>query len=280
MVHMSGAPPRHARPATRETRLVEWSLAALCGARSQLLFSGEFSAAPQAVPDERSCCGGLRFAPTPLRYSGSWPVAKLATLTAFAALEQSRRVRRQCALRARPRALRSSAPQKSRAPGTACRAKPVVACGATNTASDAAWRAVPARGDFWGDEQRSAGVGARSALRDLTRRDCPSETNAVSAASFAARPRREQRSGVGAKRRPPQHEPLAGAAGRAAPTRRTNNASQPTTTPDRQQTFPVTNVPCQATLTRGSSSGYSMSISSTATDTATIDTDVKPSTRL
>src|SRR5882672_9368498 len=43
-------------------------------------------------------CGGRPFGPTPLRYSVSWPVAKLASLTAFVALEQSRRVRRRCAL--------------------------------------------------------------------------------------------------------------------------------------------------------------------------------------
>jgi hypothetical protein len=34
--------------------------------------------------------------------------------------------------------------------------------------------------------------------------------------SYAARPRREHRSAVGAQRRPPQHEPLAGAACRDA----------------------------------------------------------------
>ena len=47
---------------------------------------------------------------------------------------------------------------------------------------------------------RSAAPGsarAQRALPLLTRRDCPSATNAVSEASFAARPRREHRSGVG-----------------------------------------------------------------------------------
>jgi hypothetical protein len=39
----------------------------------------------------------------------------------------------------------------------------------------------------------------------------------VSEASFAARPRREHRSGVGAKRRPPQYEPASDTARRAAP---------------------------------------------------------------
>ena len=53
--------------------------------------------------------GGRRCAPTPPRYSGPWPVAQLAALTAFAALEQARRVRRRSA---QPRALRSSAPRR------------------------------------------------------------------------------------------------------------------------------------------------------------------------
>ena len=59
-------------------------------------------------------------------------------------------------------------------------------------------------------------VGARSALRQLTRRDCSNGANAVSAVSFAARPRTEHRSGVGAQRRPPQHEPPPGTACREA----------------------------------------------------------------
>jgi len=45
-------------------------------------------------------CGGLRFAPTPLRCSGLRPVEKLAPRPAAAALKQSRRVRGGGALRA------------------------------------------------------------------------------------------------------------------------------------------------------------------------------------
>ena len=78
-------------------------------------------------------------------------------------------------------------------------------------------QAAPGRGDLCGGEKRRPGVGARSALRDLTRRSCPSEANAVSVASCAPRPQDEYRSAVGASRRPPQHEPLAGAACRDAP---------------------------------------------------------------
>ena len=77
-------------------------------------------------------------------------------------------------------------------------------------------QADPGRGDFCGDEKRRAGVGARSALRCLTRRDCLNGANAVRVVSFAARPRPEHRSAVAAQRRPPQHEPLPGSACRDA----------------------------------------------------------------
>ena len=90
----------------------------------------------------------------------------------------------------------------------------------------AARRAVPARGDFGGGEERSFGVGARTrAHRELTRRNCLSAESEANAASFAARPRSEHRSAVGAARhRPPRHEPLAGAACRAAKNSRTQSS--------------------------------------------------------
>ncbi len=75
---------------------------------------------------------------------------------------------------------------------------------------------MPGRGDLWGGEEHRAGVGARSALRGLTRRGCPSAVSAANVASCAARPQAEHRSEVGAKRRPLQHEPLPGAACRNA----------------------------------------------------------------
>jgi hypothetical protein len=78
---------------------------------------------------------------------------------------------------------------------------------------------------LWSDEDRRTGVGARSALRELTRRNCLSATNAVSEASSATRPLAENRSAVGAVRRPRNHEPPAGTAWRDAkalkPTART-----------------------------------------------------------
>ena len=115
-------------------------------------------------------------------------------------------------------------------------------------------QAAPGRGDLWGGEEVSRdtngpvdrlclangraswpgaackarrGVGARSALRNLTRRTCPSAANV---ASCAARPQAEHRSGVGATRRPHHHEPLPGAACRDAQDQRKNR--QPRSPPN------------------------------------------------
>jgi hypothetical protein len=77
-------------------------------------------------------------------------------------------------------------------------------------------QAVPAGGDLWSDEDRRTGVGARSALRRLTRRNCLSAVSKANAASSATRPLAENRSAVGAKRRPRNHEPSAGTAWRDA----------------------------------------------------------------
>ena len=87
---------------------------------------------------------------------------------------------------------------------------------ASNANTGGSRQAVPGGGDFWGDEKRRAGVGAHSAPRHLTRRICPSAVSAANAASYAARPRTEHRSGVGAQRRSPQHEPPPGTACRDA----------------------------------------------------------------
>ena len=123
--------------------------------------------------------------------------------------------------RARPRALRSSAPHMSLPSHThprLCRHH----CEPRRTT-----RAWPRGGRCPGwatcGAARSAAPGSARAARfvHLTRRDCPSATNAVSEASFAARPRREHRSGVGAFGRPPQYEPTPGTAHRAALTLRT-----------------------------------------------------------
>jgi hypothetical protein len=60
--------------------------------------------------------------------------------------------------------------------------------------------------DLCGAEERRTRGRARSALRALTRRDCSSAANAVSAASFATGYECEHRRGVGAQRRPSHHE--------------------------------------------------------------------------
>lgn len=79
----------------------------------------------------------------------------------------------------------------------------------------AARQALSVRGDVWSGEEHSPEVGAQSALRHLIRRGCLNAANEVSAVSSATRPQDEHRSAVGAKRRPPQWEPLAESACRA-----------------------------------------------------------------
>ena len=68
------------------------------------------------------------------------------------------------------------------------------------------------RGDLCGGEKRRAGGGTRSVLRQHARRSCLSGGRTAHAASSAARPRPAHRSGVEAKRRPAQCEPLPGTA--------------------------------------------------------------------
>ncbi len=87
-----------------------------------------------------------------------------------------------------------------------------------DAAEEPSRQVVSAGGDLWSDEDRRPGVGARSALRELTRLNCLSVTNEVSEASSATRPLAENRSAVGAKRRPRNHEPPAGTACRGAAT--------------------------------------------------------------
>ncbi len=91
-----------------------------------------------------------------------------------------------------------------------------VAFALRNKREEAARQAVPAGGDLWSDEDRRTGVGARSALRRLTRRNCLSAVSKANAASSATRPLAENRSAVGANRRPRNHEPPAGTAWRDA----------------------------------------------------------------
>jgi len=106
---------------------------------------------------------------------------------------------------------------------------------AARSTSASARQAVPGGGDLCGGEERRTSVGARSALRGLTRRSCPSAVSAANAASSATRLKAEHRSAVGAKRRPPQYEPPAGSACRAA--REPRECRRPRTTAEgREQT--------------------------------------------
>ncbi len=175
---------------------------------------------------------GAKGAPTALRCSGFGRAAKLAALTSFVALEQSQRVSsRSARVRAPTETLCASPPHRRATahPPTAWRGTAVLfggrsqaghrarlapggrACGARQAAGRVpaachstlppstivpckAWgRPVP--GCVGDGEERSPGVGARTrALRELTRRICPSAANAVSEASYAARPQGEYRS--------------------------------------------------------------------------------------
>jgi hypothetical protein len=106
---------------------------------------------------------------------------------------------------------------------------------AANATTGASRQVGSGRGDFWGAEpghgqssglsvpgegpghwpgaackaeKRRAGVGARQRASSSDSSQCLSAVSAANEASFATRPRTEHRSAVGAKRRPPQHEPL------------------------------------------------------------------------
>ncbi len=136
------------------------------------------------------------------------PVAKLAARPAAASLKQSRRVRCGCALRARPQALCSSAPQR-RAPAGP---HPPLQQRWGRSEHHRWWLSGCAAGgggagSLWGGEERRVEVGARSALRNLTCRICLNAATAGREVSYAARPRPEHRSEVAAKLRPPQREP-------------------------------------------------------------------------
>ena len=76
-------------------------------------------------------------------------------------------------------------------------------------------QAVPGRERICGGEQRSVrGRRAQRASRNLTRRVCWSAESEANEATYAARPRTEQRSAVDAQHRPPQLSGLPGTARR------------------------------------------------------------------
>jgi hypothetical protein len=115
-----------------------------------------------------------------------------------------------------PRTLRSSPPQRRppACPSAPLRSGLLYLRGRQNTVALAAGGAR--RGRFLG-RRGAQGQGRRAcALRRLTRRGCLNEMSAANGVSSAARPWTEHHSAVGAKRRPPQHEPPPGTARRDA----------------------------------------------------------------
>jgi hypothetical protein len=218
-----------------------------------------------------------------LRYSPWGRAAKLASLTAFVALGQLRRVSsRSARVRAptpglrsspsptqpgagRPHALRDRSflgervwqhagiePASCRAPQARFRSKAGLDARLSTFSPKEQVHPRQAVGGcalarLCGGEEHRVSVGARTrALRELTRCDCSSETNAVSEASFAARPKPEHRSAVGAPLAPTavvarQRTP---ASGLATPTLcakrafKVNNGPKANTNPKRSRCTP------------------------------------------
>ena len=194
---------------------------------------------------------GLRFAPAALRCSVSWPRrrTRFAHCVRCARTTATSQSTTRAAREATSPALLGAPQARPGLPGRAFAG--TLVWFATSNTSAAARQAVPGGGDLCGGEECRTSVGARSALRKLTRRSCPSVVSEANAASFATRlkadaasPDTEQslrtvlclasalalasaraRSAVGAKRRPPQHEPPAGTACRAA--RRPSHCRRP-----------------------------------------------------
>ena len=161
---------------------------------------------------------GRRCAPTALRCSVSWPVAKLTALTSFAPFKQT--ATSQFTKRA---ARAATSPALLGAPQARCGLpEPRSADTAEVFAANTNTRGLRGKGCPLGAiwvATSSAGPGSAraSAHQHLTRRGCLNAANEVSAVSSAARPRTEQRSAVGAQRRPPPHERPAGSPCRDAP---------------------------------------------------------------
>jgi hypothetical protein len=91
-------------------------------------------------------------------------------------------------------------------------------------------RRCPARAISVATSSAGPGSARASAHQPLTRRECLNGMSEANAVSFAARPRTEQRSAVGAKRRPPAHEPGPGCACRDTLRRRQRGHSRSTAT--------------------------------------------------
>ena len=200
-------------------------------ARSAGIGRGGKGAPEQAAPLHWS---GRRCAPTALRCSVSRPRRKTRCVRcahyAQTVATSQKTIR---AARGATSPVLLGAPEALRVlSGRAFAGSPVFFAAKNTRAS--ARRAVPGAGDLCGGEERRTSVGARSALRRLTRRNCLSVVSAANAASFATRLKAEHHSAVGAQRRPPQHEPPAGSACRAAPEPRESRPARTAAT-DREQ---------------------------------------------
>ncbi len=157
---------------------------------------------------------GRRVAPTALRCSGSRPrrSTHFAHCVRYVQTNPMGQFTKRAA-RAATSPVLLGAPQARRGLSEHAFA---VAFALRNKREEPSRQAVPAGGDLWSDEDRTTRVGARSALRPLTRRNCLSAVSKANAASSATRPLAENRSAVGATRRPRNHEPTAGTAWRDA----------------------------------------------------------------
>jgi len=164
--------------------------------------------------------GGRRCAPTPLRCSVSWPRRRThyapcgrCVRTASTSQKTMRAARA-----ATSPVLLGTSEARLRLPGRAF-AEPAVACGTRRTSGGLRGRRCPRGAISVATRSAAPGSARASALRGLTCRGCSNAATAGRAVSSAARPWREHRSGVGAQRRPPQHEPPVGSACRDAPTK-------------------------------------------------------------
>jgi hypothetical protein len=164
--------------------------------------------------------GGRRCAPTPLRCSVSRPRRRTHSATCGRCVRTastSQKTKRAARAATSP-ALLGTSEARLRLPGRAF-AEPAVAHPTRRTSGGLRGRRCPRGAISVATRSAAPGSARVSALRGLTCRGCSNAATAGRGVSSAARPWREHRSGVGAQRRPPQHEPPVGSACRDAPTK-------------------------------------------------------------
>jgi len=163
--------------------------------------------------------GGRRVAPTPLRCSVSRPRRRTHSATCGRCVRTASTSQKtmRAARAATSPALLGTSEARLRLPGRAF-AEPAVARKASRTTGGLRGRRCPWGAISVATRSAASGSARESALRELTCRGCLNAVSAANGVSSAARPWREHRSGVGAQRRPPQHEPPAGSACRDART--------------------------------------------------------------